>query len=143
MTDPGIECRISARCRIHPSEDPDKIRRAVSNVLPGSDVRIRAGAAGASARGPDTLGRILEAARTRRTHRAYVRHMTKNLEGGSTWFYLNKQAAFAGRMALCDGADESPLGPIKIIVESGRIDRLIDRLRETESKNPSQTDQKF
>jgi|TARA_Y100000815_G_scaffold61902_1_gene50225 predicted RNA binding protein with dsRBD fold (UPF0201 family) len=46
----------------------------------------------------------------------------------STWFYLNKQAAFANVIALCDEADESPLGPIKVVLHSKNIEDVIDWL---------------
>ncbi|MBI2111431.1 MAG: hypothetical protein HYT44_03515 [Nitrosarchaeum sp.] len=52
----------------------------------------------------------------------------KNLENDSTWFYLNKQAAFSNAIALCEEAEESPLGPIKVILTSSNIDRIIDWL---------------
>ena len=54
--------------------------------------------------------------------------MKKNLTNTSTWFYLNKQAAFANNVALCDEADESPLGPIKLILESNQIEQIMDWL---------------
>jgi hypothetical protein len=50
------------------------------------------------------------------------------LENDSTWFYLNKQAAFVGTITLCEEAEESPLGPIKVILTSSNIDKIIDWL---------------
>ena len=41
-------------------------------------------------------------------------------------FYLNKQAAFVEKIAICEKADESPLGPIKVILTSVYIDKIID-----------------
>jgi len=38
------------------------------------------------------------------------------------WFYLNKQAAFANVTVLCDEADESSLGPIKVVLHSTNIE---------------------
>jgi predicted RNA binding protein with dsRBD fold (UPF0201 family) len=46
----------------------------------------------------------------------------------STWFYLNKQAAFANVIALCDEADESSLGPITVVLHSKNIEDVIDWL---------------
>ena len=44
----------------------------------------------------------------------------------TTWFYLNKQAAFVEKIAICEESEESPLGPIKVILTSSRIDEIID-----------------
>jgi predicted RNA binding protein with dsRBD fold (UPF0201 family) len=52
----------------------------------------------------------------------------RNMTNDSTWFYLNKQAAFANVITLCDEADESPLGPIKIVLHSKNIEDVIDWL---------------
>jgi predicted RNA binding protein with dsRBD fold (UPF0201 family) len=54
--------------------------------------------------------------------------MEKNLDNNSTWFYLNKQAAFAEKIAICGESDESPLGPIKIVLTSNHIEEIIDWL---------------
>ena len=44
------------------------------------------------------------------------------------WFYLNKQAAFANVITLCDEEDQSSLGPIKIVLHSKDIANVIDWL---------------
>jgi predicted RNA binding protein with dsRBD fold (UPF0201 family) len=44
------------------------------------------------------------------------------------WFYLNKQAAFANVITLCDEEDQSSLGPIKIVLHSKDIVNVIDWL---------------
>jgi predicted RNA binding protein with dsRBD fold (UPF0201 family) len=54
--------------------------------------------------------------------------MRYNLEGDTTWFYLNKQAASVNVIALCEEAEESPLGPIKILLHSKNIDKVMEWL---------------
>ena len=54
------------------------------------------------------------------------RIMKSNMTNNSTWFYLNKQAAFVDVVALCNEADESALGPIKIILNSNDIEEIIE-----------------
>ena len=48
------------------------------------------------------------------------------MKDDSTWFYLNKQAAFVEKIAICEEAEESPLGPIKVVMTSSNIDGIID-----------------
>ncbi len=127
MKIPNIGCKVSAHCDVHPSEDPEKIRQAISNVFPDSEIRVGKSTALATA-DLDSLWRIYETMHSRQSQRAYLRHLKNNTDGGSTWFFLNKQAAFANNVALCDHADESPLGPIRIVLESDRIERVIEWL---------------
>ena len=54
--------------------------------------------------------------------------MKSNMAENSTWFYLNKQAAFVDVVALCNEADESALGPIKIVLNSNNIEEIIENL---------------
>jgi hypothetical protein len=56
----------------------------------------------------ESLTKIYETMRSRKTKSAYRRHLMRNMTEDSTWFYLNKQAAFANVTVLCDEADESP-----------------------------------
>jgi len=76
----------------------------------------------------ESLTKIYETMRSRKTKNAYHRHLMRNMTEDSTWFYLNKQAAFADVIALCDEADESPLGPIKVVLHSKNIEDVIDWL---------------
>tara|TARA_B100001750_G_scaffold182781_1_gene151475 strand:- start:172 stop:339 length:168 start_codon:yes stop_codon:yes gene_type:complete len=50
------------------------------------------------------------------------------MEQDTTWFYLNKQAAFANVITLCDEEAQSPLGPIKVVLHSKNIEDVIDWL---------------
>ncbi|MDP8905989.1 MAG: hypothetical protein M3M88_00515, partial [Thermoproteota archaeon] len=44
----------------------------------------------------------------------------------TTWFLLNKQAAFSKVVALVEDEDESPLGPIKITIKNQNIEEIIN-----------------
>ena len=128
MKIPNIACKITGYCSIQTSEDPKKIHQSLSNILPESSIKIENDTAKISSNNLDSLGRIYETIHSRKTQRAYLRHMRKNMNDTSTWFYLNNQAAFANNIALCDEAEESPLGPIKVILESNQIDQVMDWL---------------
>ena len=76
----------------------------------------------------ESLTRVYETMRSRKSKSAYRRLLMRNMTNNSTWFYLNKQAAFANVIALCDEADESPLGPIRVVLHSKNIEDVIDWL---------------
>ena len=123
-----VNCKVSAFCTINASEDMEKVRTAVSNILTDMDEKITGDSLVVNSSNYESLTKIYETMRSRRTKSAYRRHLMRNMANDSTWFYLNKQAAFANVIALCDEADESPLGPIKVVLHSKNIEDVIDWL---------------
>jgi len=120
------DCKISAYCAINPSEDIDKIRTAVSNVLIDMNERIAGNSLITNSNNYESLSKIYEIVRAKNITKAYRRNLRQNMADDSTWFYLNKQAAFANVVALCDEDNQSPLGPIKIVLQSKNIRDVID-----------------
>ena len=123
-----VNCKVSAFCTINASEDMEKVRTSVSNILTDMDEKITGDSLVVNSSNYESLTKIYESMRSRRTKSAYRRHLMRNMAKDSTWFYLNKQAAFANVIALCDEADESPLGPIKVVLYSKNIEDVIDWL---------------
>ena len=74
------------------------------------------------------LSQILKSIREKNVKKTYQRILKNNNDGESTWFYLNKQAAFVNTVALCSEANESSLGPIKVILRSNDIEQVIDSI---------------
>ena len=123
-----IDCKISAYCAINPSEDIDKIRTSMSNVLIDMNERIAGNSLIANSNNYESLSKIYEIIRAKNIKKVYRRNLRQNIVDDSTWFYLNKQAAFANVIALCDEDNQSPLGPIKIVLQSKNIRDVIDWL---------------
>ena len=121
-----VDCKVSAYCTINASEDIEKVRISLSNILTDMDEKITGDTLVANSNNYESLTKIYETMRSRRSKSAYRRHLMRNMAKDSTWFYLNKQAAFANVVALCDEADESPLGPIKVVLHSKNIEDVID-----------------
>ena len=122
------DCKISVYCTINESEDVNKVRTSISNVLTGMDEKITDNSLIANSGNYESLTKIYETMRSRKTKSAYRRHLMRNMTEDSTWFYLNKQAAFANVIALCDEEDQSPLGPIEVVLHSKNIEDVIDWL---------------
>ena len=124
----SIDCKISVSCTINESEDTNKVRTAISNILTNMDETVNDNSLVADSNNYESLTKIYETIRTKKTKNAYRRHLMRNMTEDSTWFYLNKQAAFANSITLCDEEDQSPLGPIKVILHSKNIEDVIDWL---------------
>ncbi|MDE1816015.1 MAG: hypothetical protein KGI11_05605 [Thaumarchaeota archaeon] len=128
MNAPNIACKIEAYAAVSPSEDPEKIRTAISNVILDASYEYKEGSIKAVSRDLNSLSKIRETIRKRKVNRVYRRQMRFNTDDDTTWFYLNKQAAFVDVIAICDEAEESPLGPIKVILHSKNIEKIADWL---------------
>ena len=126
MNVPSINCTIEMLCSVNPSESPDKIKKAISNIFPHSTLKSEKFSISAQSKELNSLEKIYETIHSRKSQKTYKRNLERNLRNDTTWFYLNKQAAFVEKIAICEEADESPLGPIKVILNSSNIDRIID-----------------
>ena len=126
MKTPNISCKIEMFCSINPSEDPEKIKQAITNVFPNSKIKNENYSISAVSKDLNSFEKIYETIQSNRSQKNYRRSLEQNLRDDSTWFYLNKQAAFVEKIAICEEAEESPLGPIKVVMTSSNIDGIID-----------------
>ena len=126
MKIPNINCKIEIVCPVNLSEDPDKVIQAISNIFPHSTIKNENFSIKAQSNELRSLEKIYESILSTQSQKSYTRNLENNLDGNSTWFFLNKQAAFVDQVAICDEAEESPLGPIKVILNSSNIDGIID-----------------
>ena len=123
-----LSCNVQVLCDINISEDVSKVKNAVLNVFP--DLRISIADSQLVGKSNDItyLTNISELIHNKKTNNAFERILKKNTNENSTWFFLNKQAAFVEIVALCNDADESSLGPIKVILEADDIESVIELL---------------
>jgi len=128
MRTPSISCKIEITSSINPSEDPKKIEAAILNIFPNIKIKIDNFSMISNSKDLNLLEKIYDVIHSNQAQKIYQRQLEKNLEDDSTWFYLNKQAALVGTVALCEEADESPLGPIKVVLTSSNIDGILDWL---------------
>ena len=128
MRTPNISCKIEITSSINPSEDPQKIETAILNIFPSAKIKINNFSITSNSKDLNLLEKIYDVIHLNQSQKIYQRQLEKNLDNDSTWFYLNKQAALVGTVVLCEEADESPLGPIKVVLTSPNIDSILDWL---------------
>ena len=126
MKIPIINCKIEMSCTVNPSEDPNKIKKAITNIFPYSIIKNENSSIIAQSKELRSFEKIYETIHVNQSQKIYTRNLENNLEHDTTWFFLNKQAAFVEKIVICDEAEESPLGPIKVILTSSNIDGIID-----------------
>ncbi len=130
MKKPAINSpvEIKVEAPVNPSEDSQKVIDAVTNVVQCSpEFRYGSRIVGRAA-GTEALSVLYEQVRSKSAMGVLRRMLLDNRAGESTWFLLNKQAATAGIAAVIDEEQESPLGPIRVIISCEKLDPLIDWL---------------
>ena len=109
---------------INLTEDVQKVVFAVKNVLPNTEPVISKNNLYIKMNNFDRLRKIKDKIRSKKTLAVLQRILYNNFNMQSTWFLLNKQAAFSDVVVLVENENESPLGPIKITVNGCELERI-------------------
>ena len=126
MNTPNLSCKIEMFCTINPSESIEKVVQTISSIFPYSVIKNNEFTINAISKELRSFEKIYHFIHNNKLQKNFLRSLEDNLENDTTWFYLNKQAAFVEQIAICEEFDESPLGPIKVTLTSSNIDRIID-----------------
>ena len=128
MNIPSLSCKIEMFCTVNPSESIEKIEKAISNIFPYSIINNNNLSINAKSKELRSFEKIYQFIHNNKLQKIYLRLLEDHLQNDTTWFYLNKQAAFVEQIAICEESDESPLGSIKVTLTSSNIDAIIDWL---------------
>lgn len=123
---------VRVEAEVRPTEDPEKVVRAVKNLL---DIELKVVelpegyklVVGESS-SIDSLRKLHTSLRQERILDAARSYMLRNRRGTSLELKLHKQAAYAGHISLVTYDEESPLGPIRVIIASDKINEIVDWL---------------
>ena len=126
MNTPNLSCKIEMFCTINPSESIEKVEQTISSIFPYSVIKNNEFTINAISKELRSFEKIYHFVHNNKLQKNFLRSLEDNLKNDTTWFYLNKQAAFVEQIAICEEFDESPLGPIKVTLTSSNIDRIID-----------------
>ena len=124
---------VRAVAEVHPTEDQAKVERALLKLFPsgriGRDVKSD-GSVFVSVHGSDfeflsNLRLLIKQERIRSAARSIL---LRRLKEPSLRFYLNKQAAYMGRVSFCEPIGESPHGPVSVEVDTENGQAVVDYL---------------
>ncbi|MCC6033567.1 MAG: hypothetical protein LM561_05775 [Desulfurococcaceae archaeon] len=123
---------LRVTCEIRPTEDKDKVVKAVTNLFNLSKIEIIEDYPYNKLVGEsdkiESLVKLHRLLRQERILDAFRNVLLNNKAGNTTEFKLNKQSAYVGRATLVTLDSESPLGPIVVRIVSDKIDEVIDWL---------------
>jgi predicted RNA binding protein with dsRBD fold (UPF0201 family) len=115
-----VEVTIRTRC--YPTEDRQKVARAITNIFPDADIQGDDPLI-AHSTSLETFRDLLKRQRIRDAARAVLR---RGLRSGSTTFALNKQVATVGKISFSE--ESHALGDIEVTLSTEDIQALIDSL---------------
>jgi predicted RNA binding protein with dsRBD fold (UPF0201 family) len=126
------EITVHVETEINPTEDEDKVEKAVTNIFDSASVEVKSSykvnLLYATAEGRDALVKFRNLLSLDRIRGAARKVFLVGLRGNAVRFCLNKQVAFAGHISFSEEMAESPLGPMKITIECEDPQQLIDWL---------------
>jgi len=110
---------VYVEAEIHPTEDPERVRQAVENILWNPEFEVKPPLEGVSlltarAKGRESLTKLYNLLRRERIRDAARTLLLQGRRGKSLVFYLNKQVAYMGHLSFSEPEAESPLGPIRV-----------------------------
>lgn len=124
---------IRVDVEVRPTEDLDKVLRALKNVLYVKNIRIEN--LGKERKliiceenNLDALKRFHDMLRRQKILDTARSVMLRGLRSNTIEFKLNKQAAFQGVISFVENDNESPLGAITITITSNKINTVADWL---------------
>jgi len=128
-----MDLKVTVETVVHPTEDEAKVERALHNIFPSAPIQ-KVGTRGddivLGMHGDDIdfLSNLRSMIRQERIRSAARSILFSRTRGQRIRIYLNKQAAFAGRVSFCEPEGESPHGPVSIEIESPVPESVIDFL---------------
>jgi predicted RNA binding protein with dsRBD fold (UPF0201 family) len=125
---------VHVEAEINPTENEEKVKEAVTNILSNASIEIKSEAKvsilTAEAKGQESLVKIRNILRSDRVRDASRKALFRSTRGNTIRFFLNKQVAFAGHISFCEETGESPLGSLKVTIETDNPQQLIEWLAE-------------
>jgi uncharacterized protein len=126
------QVNVHIEADVNPTESQEKVQVAIDLIVEGAKVEVRTVQKGsvliAQASGQESLFKLRNALRNDKIRDAARKQLYRAIRGNNIVFCLNKQVAFAGHISFCEETAESPLGPIRIQIETDNPIQLVDWL---------------
>jgi len=84
MKIPNINCKIKVVCPVNLSEDPEKVKQAISNIFLFSEIKNENFSIKAYSKKLRSLEKIYESILSTQSHKSYTRHLENNLKDDQT-----------------------------------------------------------
>lgn len=119
-----MNCKIYAKTELNPTEDIDKIVKALNNLFDYDDIEIGKNYIMVSGE-KESIMNLQKDLRERKIRGAARKMMLRGTGANKIHFKLSKQAAFAGVPNFVED-DLSPLGEIEVEIETDDTQKFVD-----------------
>ncbi|MCE4601464.1 MAG: hypothetical protein F7C38_07935 [Desulfurococcales archaeon] len=129
--------RIVVEAEARPTEDVEKVKSAILNVIDPDDIIVEENhyrRVLATSSRLESLERLRRLLRVERILDAARSAMKKGLTQDKLVFNLHKQALYAGRLSFVSGDFESPMGAVRVTIEHPEPRKVLDWLAPPTSK---------
>ncbi len=125
---------IRVETEINPTEDEEKVKAAVANIVGNASMSTKPSHKGsillAESKGQNSLVNFRNLLRNDRIRDAARKMLFREIRGNTISFCLNKQVAFSGHVSFSEETAESPLGPLRVTIETDNPRQLVEWLAE-------------
>ena len=118
-----MKCKITARARVNPTEDLDKVINAISNIFKFDELEIGDGYVSVTGEN-DSLLDLRESLKIRKIRDTAQRIFINGTDGNKISFSLSKQAALVSTPNFVDKG-MSILGEIDVTIETDDVEAFI------------------
>lgn len=115
---------VTVRAKCYPTEDPERVKRAILNIFPESTLIEYEDGFLANTVSIQRLSELIRNMKILDSARAVL---LRGRQGNTVRFRINKQVAFIGKLSFVEDRDP-PLGSIEVIIEDENILALIDTI---------------
>jgi hypothetical protein len=127
------DVEIEAEAFIYPTEDSEKVEKAIKTVFPACSVTVESHSEEvrilrAREHGKEALIPLQSLLRQDRIRDAARSVLMSSISNNMITFHLNKQVAFVGHISFSMPNAESPLGPITVKIKCENPIRLVEWL---------------
>jgi len=121
---------VNIEVEVNKTEDTEKVKQALQNIFGAVTFDAKPKTWGqllkaknSGTEGLTKLANLLKRAQILAAARKVLRSGTDET---SITFYLNKQVAYAGHVSFSEQTAESPLGPIKVVINASDPRKLVE-----------------
>lgn len=124
--------KIKVFAYVKPTEDTDKVRKAIENIYSGELIAIEEDKDMFRIEGFSndikSLSKLRDLISTKQIIPATRNYLLRKTRGNTITLILHKQAAFMKNISLIDSDKESPLGAIWIEIEADNVEEVVNWL---------------
>ena len=115
---------VKISCPVFPSEDPDKVKLAISKIFPDAEFTENDDGYECTASTLDNFSRQIRKQKILDATRSQMQRGLRRT--GRITLNLNKQVAYMGKVSFVEG--KVILGTIKVVIETNEPEALIDTI---------------